>query len=191
MRLIRRRRRHSDTSNTWWLFVCLCISYFLYRWHLIYSITTSWPSRTLGDYWLTSGGYFPGIYILFLLTFILFAAWSVVEMLCAVADNKADKLVAIVVNPLILLFLCALFYGFSKQWELLSVQSDIQRYSETVIKPRADSHEAEGLFRQFLAQQYCNGQTERLYPGSPESRNQLYTRSIDEGWVRPEPPPGG
>lgn len=184
---MRRKRDQLNISNTWWLFVCLCITYFLFRWNLIYSISTATPCQSLSDYWLISGDYFPGLYGLFLLSFILFAAWSVTEMLSAVAADKGDKVVAITVNPLILIFLCYLLYGFAKQWEFFELQRDSILYSEMYTKPEAYSYRAENLFDQFLAQKYCHNETERLYPSSLEERNKLYTEFIAEGWVRPAP----
>lgn len=184
----RHKAKQSDTSNTWWLFVCLCIFYFLFRWNLIYSTTTSWPCQTISEYWLTSDGYLPGIYELFLLAFILFAAWSVIEMLSAISANKSDKLVASVVNPLIILFLCYLFFFFAKQWEFFETQRDIRLHNEIFTKPKAYSYEAEELFHHFLAQQYCSGVIDRLYPVSDEERVALYGEFIEQGWVRPNSP---
>ncbi|WP_346837862.1 hypothetical protein [Microbulbifer sp. SAOS-129_SWC] len=138
-----RNRGTDDSSNTWWIFVCLSISYFLFRWNLIYSVTMATPCRTISSYWLGTGHYLPNIFTLYVLIFLLFAGWSATEMLCAISANKSDKLVAVTVNPLILLFLGFLFYGINKQWEYFELQRDVALYGEAFTRPPGSDRQPE------------------------------------------------
>jgi len=170
-------------SITWVIFTVLIIIFFIFQWHVIYTLVTNSCDR-FANIWLSDRDVGFTVYELTFWIFFLIGVLSLIELIKGVAGLVSDRKLCISINSLILVCVVACCYTQYRLIDYMQLEWSKKEYSYVYLPPHIKSLKANKVYRSFRHAKHCRGETPHRYPQTVEDAERLRKEFQESGLVR-------